>query len=138
MTTPVRADEVSRRPAAAVRNLLVVDDDYSDMCAYCRLLRQAGYAVRGCSSYSEGKACLDQEPADLVIVGQGTPAFEGREVLQRAIEKDRHTPVLALTRSVDMNCYLEAMQLGAFDYLEKPVSASQVLDLVAAYLRNRN
>jgi DNA-binding NtrC family response regulator len=135
MAIPNRTDETGRRP---VRNLLLVDDDYADMCEYCRLLRQAGYTVRCCSSYAEGKTCLDEGPADFVIVGQGTPAFEGREVLQRAIEKDRHTPVLVLTRSVYMNCYLEAMQLGAFDYLEKPVSASHVLKLVATHVRSQN
>lgn len=138
MRTPNRIHEMGRRPTAPGRNLLVVDDDYTDMCEYCRFLRQAGYTVRCCSSYTEGKTCLDEESTDLVIVGQGTPAFEGREVLQRAIEKDRHTPVLVLTRSVDMNCYLEAMQLGAFDYLEKPVSASQVLKLVATHVRSEN
>jgi DNA-binding NtrC family response regulator len=75
---------------------------------------------------------------DFVVVSQGSPAFEGRCILQRAIEKDRHTPVLVLARSVDMNCYLEAMQLGAFDYLEKPISATEILKLVAAHIRSRN
>jgi FixJ family two-component response regulator len=58
--------------------------------------------------------------------------------VERAIEKDRRIPVLVLARSVDMGCYLEAMQLGAFDYLEKPVSASEVVRLVATHIRGRN
>jgi len=40
-----------------------------------------------------------------------------------------------LTRSVDMNCYLEAMQLGAVDYLEKPLPPAQFLRIVETHLR---
>jgi FixJ family two-component response regulator len=50
---------------------------------------------------------------------------------------DRHTPVLVLTRSVDMHCYLEAMQLGAVDYLEKPLPAAEILRIVEIHLRPR-
>lgn len=118
--------------------LLVVDEDITDTCEYCSLLREHGFDVHCICSYAEGAACVLKEPIDLVIVGQGSPAFEGRCVVERAIEKDRHTPVLVLTRSVEMNCYLEAMQLGAFDYVEKPVDASQMLKMVATHIRSRN
>jgi DNA-binding NtrC family response regulator len=118
--------------------LLVVDEDLRDMCEYCLMLRERGYEVHCVGSYAEGEACLASEAVDLVIVSQGSAAFEGRCVVERAIEKDRHLPVLVLARSVDMGCYLEAMQLGAFDYLEKPVSASEVLRLVATHVGGRN
>jgi DNA-binding NtrC family response regulator len=138
MEIPNRTQEVSRRPASPMGNVVVVDEDYADMCEYCQLLQQAGYTVRCCSSYTEGKACLDSRTASFVIVSQGGPAFEGREVLQRAIEKDRHTPVLVLTRAVNMSCYLEAIQLGAFDYLQKPLKAEEILGLVSAHIRGRS
>ena len=73
----------------------------------------------------------------LNFVSQGTSNFEGRGVLARAIEQDRHTPVLVLTRSIDMPCYLEAMQLGARDYVEKPLPPSEIGGLVARYLLTR-
>jgi DNA-binding NtrC family response regulator len=114
--------------------LLLVDEDVSDMCKYCGMLRQRGYEVHCVRSYTEGAACLDHEPVDMVIVSQGSPAFEGRHVLERAIEKDRHKPVLVLARSADMNCYLEAMQLGACDYLEKPVSAASLGEFVRTHV----
>lgn len=114
--------------------LLVVDEDVSDICEYCGMLRQHGYDVCCVDSYAEGAACLDSGPVDMVIVSQGSPAFEGKRVLERAIEKDRHKPVLVLARSVDMNCYLEAMQLGACDYLEKPVSAGSLEEFVRTHL----
>ncbi len=58
-------------------------------------------------------------------------------MLARAIEKDRHTPVLVVTRSADMPCYLEAIQSGALDYIEKPLSPSEIGKLVRKYLRTQ-
>jgi FixJ family two-component response regulator len=55
-----------------------------------------------------------------VIVSQGTPAFEGRQLLERALRLRPEVPVLVLARVLDIRCYLEAMELGATDYLEGP------------------
>ena len=139
MTNPsLNKNRPLQQPHPPKAKLLVVDEDLRDMCSYCGMLRERGYDVHCVCSYSEGAVCLGHEPVDLVIVNQGGPRFEGRCVVERAIEKDRHMPVLVLARNVDMHCYLEAMQLGAFDYLEKPVSAREVLKLVATHIRNPN
>ena len=49
---------------------------------------------------------------------------------------DRRRPVLVLTRSIDMHCYLEAMQMGAIDYVEKPVPPADLLRFVQAHIAN--
>jgi FixJ family two-component response regulator len=67
---------------------------------------------------------------DFVIVNQGSPAFEARELVERVLARNRRTPVVVLTHSLDMGCYLEAMQLGAADYLEKPLSPADLERLV--------
>ena len=72
---------------------------------------------------------------DFVLVSQGGPAFEGRTVLDRSIQLDRHRAVLVVTRSIDMSCYLEAMQMGAVDYLEKPVAPSDLLRFIRAHIQ---
>jgi DNA-binding response OmpR family regulator len=116
--------------------VLVVDGDVEDLGRYCPALQQQGYEVRCCTSYREGEGCLKCELFDLVIVDQGGTAFEGRHVLERVIERDWHTPVLVLTRVANMPCYLEAMQLGALDYLEKPVATSELPKLMAIHARS--
>jgi FixJ family two-component response regulator len=60
------------------------------------------------------------------MVSQGSRNFEGRCVLERSIEIDRHLPVLVVARCLEMACYLEAMRLGAADYLAEPVTASDM------------
>jgi FixJ family two-component response regulator len=47
-------------------------------------------------------------------------------VVERAIAMDRRLPVVVVARALDMTCYLEAMQLGAVDYLEEPVTVSEM------------
>ncbi len=120
------------------RRVLVVDEDLDDLLYYSAVLQHHGYEVRSIPSYSDGATCLESEDFDLVIVSQGSPNFEGRHVLARAIEKDRNTPVLIFTRSVDMPCHMEAIQSGALDYIEKPLPPSEIGQLVRKYLPTRS
>jgi len=53
------------------------------------------------------------------------------------MEVDRHTPVLILGRCLDIGCYVDTMELGAVEYLQKPVPASFPVRLVETYLRPR-
>jgi DNA-binding NtrC family response regulator len=117
--------------------LLLADDDLDDLRRYSKSLNHLGYDVRSFASYSAAATCLGFDTFDLVVVSQGTSNFEGRQVVARAIEEDRHTPVLVLTRSIDMPCYLEAMQLGARDYVEKPLLPSEIGSLVERYVLTR-
>ena len=118
------------------KRLLVVDEDLEDLRFYSTVLQHQGYEVRSIPSYKDGAAWVGREDFDLIIVSQGSPNFEGRSVLARAIERDRHAPVVILSRSIDMPCYIEAMQTGALDYMEKPLSPSDIGLLVRKYVRS--
>ena len=117
------------------QKVLVVDDDLNDLLYYSAVLQHEGYDVRSLASYMEGAACLDNETFDLVIVSQGTAAFEGRAVLASVFAVNNSIPVFVLSRSSDIDCYLEAMQMGAFDYREKPLAASELAEMVARNLQ---
>jgi DNA-binding response OmpR family regulator len=127
--------ETPREPASGRKRLLMVDDNVEDLLYYTSILQHLGYDVRPCASFTEAANLFARENFDLVIVSQGGTSFEGRSVLARAIEADRTTPVLVLTRCPNMDCYIEAMQMGAFDYLEKPLRPSEVEQLVSYHLR---
>lgn len=115
---PKRADQ---RRLVTRGNVLVVDEDRGDLVYYRTVLQRMGCAVVTCGSYEEALDCLKAELFDLVVVSQGGPGFEGRCVIERALEIDRERSVLVVARTLDMGCYLEAMQLGARDYFEEPV-----------------
>jgi len=126
------------RETFAVRQelkLLLVDEDASDLGYYAEVLRYLGYEVQPVDSYASAAAALGLQRFDLVIVDQGTSNFEGRAVLSRAVETHQHVPVLVLTRVVDADCCIEALDAGAYEYVQKPLTVAEVRDLVGDYVK---
>ena len=119
------------RPRAKI---LIVDDNLDDLRWLGSILERHGYKVEASCSFEEGAARAGAGHYDFVVASQGGPNFEGQAVVKRATELDRHTPVLVVTRCIEMQCYLEAMQLGALDYLEMPVPADFLLREIEAHL----
>jgi CheY-like chemotaxis protein len=114
--------------------VLLVDEEAGDIRFLRLILEGQGFEVSTCTNYEAAVRSLDTAPYDFVLVSQGSQAFEGRAVLDRAMQLDRHRPVMVVTRCMDMQCYLEAMQMGAIDYLEKPVRPSELLRFVKAHV----
>jgi DNA-binding NtrC family response regulator len=114
-----------------------VEEDSSDLQLYTSALEEQGHIVDGCTSYQEGAQRLEAAPYDLIILSQRGRAFEGHPLLERAIELDRHRPVLVMTRAVDMRSYLDVMHRGAHDYLEKPPSPLEIAHTVRSCLARR-
>ncbi len=114
--------------------VLLIDEDAADLRVLGLVLEGKGFQVQTCKTYEAGLQVLETEAFDFVVVSQGTRAFEGRRVLERAMQLDRRRPVLIVARSIDMPCYLEAMQMGAVDYMEKPVSPAELSQFVRAHI----
>src|SRR5208283_3970307 len=89
---------VDHAPARmATGKILLVDEDTNDLQLYGTLLRDQGHLVDCCTTYIEGAERLERGWYDLIILSQGGRSFEGQPLLERAIELDRHRPVLVLT-----------------------------------------
>ncbi len=116
--------------------VLLIAHELDSLYGICQELLKAGYFVYSASSYAEGVAILNHRSIDFVIVDEGTAAFEGKPILERAVEINRRLPVLVITRSVNMTNYMDAMQLGALDYLETPVNAELILRYVRAHTQS--
>ena len=116
------------------RSLLVVREDLADLTASRAFFESFGYEVVMCSSHEQAAHFLQSEGFDLVLLNQGSPRLDWRGVLERAIAIDRHTPVLVITRSVDISSYLDAMYLGALDYVEEPLNPPEIVRLIEAHL----
>ena len=130
--------QTGQRPLVNKGRALVVDEDRGDLAYYRAVLQRSGWMVVTCSSYSEAPDFFTAEPFDLVIVSQGSCAFEGRFVLERALMVDPKRPVLVVARSLDMGCYLEAMRMGAADYLEGPVPERELMRTTDAFLNSNS
>ena len=103
--------------------VLLVDDDANDLEHHSAVLRSQGQNVFPSSSYEEGERLAERGDFDLVVVNQGGTNFRGRTVVERATQPGRQLPVVVLADVADIDLYLEAMQMGALDYLQKPVAS---------------
>lgn len=117
------------------RKVLLIDDDVRDLEYLCRILEDQGYEVTSCTNYELGAKLAATGFFDAILVGQGGREFKGRVVIERAMELERCPTVVVVARAVDMNCYLEAMELGAVDYLENPVPPMEVKRVMNAMRR---
>jgi DNA-binding response OmpR family regulator len=113
--------------------ILIVDDSSDDLNLLSRILESHGYQVETCASFCEGAALAASQDYDFVVAGQGGPRFEGQAVIKQTL--DRHRPVVVVTRCLEMACYLEAMQMGALDYLEKPVPEEFLIREIETHLQ---
>lgn len=114
--------------------VLLVDEDFQGLRMQARILRRHGLDVLPCDSYDEGMTRLERQHFDLVIVSQGSPEFEGRTVLEHVSETGSCVPVVVVAPHADIQCYLEAMNLGAADYLEQPLAGRDVEKVKVRFL----
>jgi DNA-binding response OmpR family regulator len=117
--------------------VLVVDTDPLDLDTYSNILRSLGHEVVPCASYQEAIRQLMTEKFELVVVDQGGANFEGRVVLERLCALGTRVPTIVLGRQKNMRCYVEALELGADDYFEKPVPQTEIKRVVTALVPPR-
>jgi len=106
--------------------VLLIDEDLEQLEWVGRIIQGIGYSLQACNSYVEGMRQLVSGAFDVIVVGQGSHNFEGHCVLECAVQFNRRLPVVVVARHLDMSCYLEAMQLGAADYLAGPFSIEEM------------
>lgn len=122
-------------PRLSRGKVLLAVEAPEDLEYYRTILDGLGYKVLSCRSFAQASSQVRTEVFDLVVVSQGTRQFEGRAVLESAMQIDRRIPVVVLARYLDMRCYLEAMQLGAVDYLAEPLTMLNLGHVLRTHLR---
>lgn len=109
--------------------ILVVEDQDSEREALCRLLRVEGYDVHAAGDPKQAISHLDQS-IDLVITDLRMGPTGGLELLRYWKQRRPQTPFIMVTAYGDVDSAVEAMKLGAEDYLNKPVNPEELLMLV--------
>ncbi|HTT48848.1 MAG TPA: response regulator, partial [Pseudolabrys sp.] len=107
--------------------IYVIDDDDAVRQSLEFLLKTAGYTVRG---FESGKAFLDVLPdikSGCVITDVRMPEITGIDLLRRVKETSADIPVIVITGHGDISLAVDAMKLGAVDFLEKPFDDDQLL-----------
>lgn len=107
--------------------VLLVDDEEDFTDTLVSRLKKRQIAVEGVYSGQQALAHLQTHPVDVVVLDVRMPDMDGIETLQEIKARYPLIEVLMLTGHANMEVAIEGMQLGAFDYLMKPIEIDQLL-----------
>jgi two-component system, NtrC family, nitrogen regulation response regulator NtrX len=118
-------------------NVLIVDDEAGVRSALSGVLRDEGYAVDAVDS---GEACLDRvtrEPYDVIVLDIWLPGIDGLATLARLRERRVDAPVVMISGHGNIESAVRAIKMGAFDFVEKPLSLDKTVLVVGNAVRQR-
>ncbi len=115
-------------------NILVVEDDSDLAEAIADTLGLAGYRVSLAADGGEALQVLEHETVDMVLSDVQMRPMDGRTLLRKLHDRFRDLPVLLMTAYGSVEQAVEAMKLGAVDYLAKPFEVESLLQKVSRYL----
>ena len=110
--------------------ILVVDDEPAIRDTMRMILDYDGYDTILAASGQEGLAIIERDPPDLVFLDIKMPGMDGLEVLSRVRATNDTVPVVIVSAHGSASAALEAGRLGAFRFIEKPLSKDYVIDAV--------
>ncbi len=106
--------------------VLVVDDETYIREIICRKLGGDGYACDDAGDAESALATLTHDSYDCVLSDINMPGMDGIELLRRIRQADQDVAVIMITGAPDLDGALEAMRLGAYDHLAKPLNLAHL------------
>ncbi|HEX2445288.1 MAG TPA: sigma-54 dependent transcriptional regulator, partial [Vicinamibacterales bacterium] len=119
------------------QTILIVDDEAGVRSSLTGVLKDEGYTVEAVPS---GEACLDRlarGPVDLVVLDIWLPGMDGLATLQRLRERRADAAVVMISGHGNIESAVRAIKLGAYDFVEKPLSLEKTVLAVRNALRQR-
>ncbi len=113
-----------------IKRILIVDDEENTRIGLTKLLTQEGFEVDSAANGSEALDYLNREKVSLVISDINMPEMNGLVFLRELSRKFPSTSVIMITAYGGVESYLEAMNLGAYEYLHKPVRLDELRSIM--------
>lgn len=117
--------------------LLVIDDDRTVLRLVEKALENTEIEVFKAAKAAEGMSLLEKELPDVILLDVLLPEANGIDIAKRIRQIDSKLPIIFITALEDSDVAIEAMKLGAYDYLFKPLDIHYVQNLVERALENR-
>jgi two-component system nitrogen regulation response regulator NtrX len=118
-------------------SVLIVDDESGVRSALSGVLRDEGYQVEAVES---GEACLDRltrAAYDAIVLDIWLPGLDGLSTLERLRQRSVDTPVVMISGHGNIESAVRAIKMGAFDFVEKPLSLEKTVLVVGNAVRQR-
>ena len=121
-----------------MERILVVDDDPEIREGVADVLRQAGYDVDDAKDGKKAIKCIETGSYDLVLTDLNLPKVDGMKVLRHVLDESPDTICIILTGFGTFKGSVEAIKMGAFDYISKPVKSDEIVIVVEKALKYRS
>jgi two-component system response regulator AtoC len=106
--------------------VLIIDDDNMIRSYLDGVLREDGYEVLLAATGAQGEALLEAKPVDIVLLDLKLPDKDGIAILRKIKQGEPNVQVIVLTAFGAVESAVEAMKLGAYDYIDKPSDVSKL------------
>ena len=110
--------------------VLVVDDDVTLTQILKIFLNKKGYSATVAHNVADAKRILDKEAYDLFLFDYRLPDGTGLDIMSAATSKNIKAPMIIMTSFNDVRTSVQAMRMGAFDYIIKPVNPDELLMVI--------
>lgn len=108
-------------------SILIVDDEPAILTALSKILEDEGYHIATAKSGQEALTALANDPPDLMMLDIWMPELDGIETLKRSREQVPQVQVLMMSGHGNIETAVKAIKLGAYDFIEKPLSLENVM-----------
>src|SRR6516164_10659275 len=117
--------------------LLIVDDEAELKSALCETLADEGYETVGAASGPAGFKALEKQDFDVLLCDLMMAGMDGIELLRKALDIDPNLVGIIMTGQGTIPSAVEAMKMGAFDYVLKPFNLRTILPILERALETR-
>jgi len=107
--------------------ILIVDDDEVVRLSYLRALAGARYSVEAARDGTEALRAMEEQPFEVVLLDLRMPGTDGMSVLKAIKERWPESQVVIITGYPSLGTVKDAIQIGACDYLSKPVGPDEII-----------
>lgn len=118
--------------------ILVIDDDVSFCVMLKTFLEKKGYHVTNAFNFQDAQQAVDKENFDVVLTDVRLPDSDGIELLKYIKNKSAQTQVILMTGYTEIKMAVNAMKLGAFDYVGKPINPDEILYTIQQAINRKN
>jgi len=122
---------------ARVMKIMIVDDEMDMRQSVSQWLALSGYDTETYASAEEALSHLSPDYAGIVVTDIRMPTMDGMTFLKKITAMDSTLPVILVTGHGDVPLAVEAMRLGAFDFLEKPFDPDRMTEIAKRAAQNR-
>src|SRR5712691_1095138 len=124
--------------APSLGRVLIVDDEVELMTALCESLTDQDYEVMGKTSAHEALTLLHEQDIDLLVCDLMMPEMDGIALLRAALDIDPHLVGIIMTGQGTIQTAVDAMKVGAFDYVLKPFRLQTMLPVLTRAMNTRH